>query len=216
MSDKFQNKYRIASTRLQHWDYGWNAAYFVTICTKDRAHFFGQVLDGEMYLSETGKLALTFWAEIPNHFPFVELDAFVVMPNHVHGILLIQKPENGLKNTPPPVETRHRLVSTLPDPSLASLTITDPISPDAGTTYTQPKSQTLGQARFTNPPKHTLSSIIGSYKSVVTKYARKISGDFAWQSGFHDHIIRSHSAHEKIEDYILHNPARWEQDKFYG
>jgi len=56
MDDKFQNKYRISSTRLQNWDYGWNAPYFVTICTKKREHYFGNIVDGEMQLSEIGGL----------------------------------------------------------------------------------------------------------------------------------------------------------------
>lgn len=93
MIGKFKNKYRIASTRLQTWDYGWNGAYFVTICTQNRECFFGDIIDGKMQLSETGKIAHKFWIEIPNHFPFVKLGEFVVMPNHVHGIVIIDKRE---------------------------------------------------------------------------------------------------------------------------
>jgi putative transposase len=92
--DKFQNKYRIASARAHFWDYGWNAAYFVTICTQDRICWFGKVLDGEMVLSDIGEIAKKCWEEIPQHFPFVKLGAFVVMPNHVHGIVIIDKTEN--------------------------------------------------------------------------------------------------------------------------
>lgn len=92
--DKFLNKYRIPSARLQTWDYGWNAPYFVTICTANRECFFGNIVDNEMKLSVIGELANQFWTEIPNHFPFVILDAFVVMPNHVHGILIFDKPDD--------------------------------------------------------------------------------------------------------------------------
>jgi len=95
MPEKFQNKYRIQSTRLQNWDYGWNAAYFVTICTKNREFFFGDVVDGEMQLSEIEQLAHKYWMEIPEHFPFVILDEFVVMPNHVHGIVVINKDDDS-------------------------------------------------------------------------------------------------------------------------
>ena len=87
MPGKFQNKYRISSARLQHWDYGSNAIYFVTLCTQNREHYFGEIADGQMNLTDTGKIANRFWFEIPNHFPFVQLGEFVVMPNHVHGIL---------------------------------------------------------------------------------------------------------------------------------
>ena len=101
MTDKFRNKYRIASARLKNWDYGRNASYFITICTKNRAHFFGEVnpITHEMQLTEIGKLADKFWMEIPIHFPFVQLGEFVVMPNHTHGILIIKKIEwNGIGN----------------------------------------------------------------------------------------------------------------------
>ena len=106
MQNKFQNKYRIPSARLQTWDYANNGAYFITICTQNREHFFGNIKNGNMQLSEIGKLAQQFWYEIPNHFPMVELGNFVVMPNHVHGILIIDK-----TNDEPFVETRHCLVS---------------------------------------------------------------------------------------------------------
>jgi len=75
---------------LQSWDYPWNGAYFVTICTQNRECFFGDIFEGKMRLSETGKIAHKFWIEIPNHFPFVKLGEFVVMPNHVHGIVIIE------------------------------------------------------------------------------------------------------------------------------
>ncbi len=91
MSERFQERYRIPSTRLQNWDYGWNAIYFITLCTAGHEHRFGKITDGVMYLSETGLLAKKYWCEIPQHFKFIDLDAFVVMPNHIHGILLINK-----------------------------------------------------------------------------------------------------------------------------
>jgi REP element-mobilizing transposase RayT len=77
---------------LQHWDYGSNAVYFVAICTANKTHYFGEVVEGKMQLSEIGRFAEQCWYEIPEHFPFVALDGFVVMPNHVHGIIVIDKP----------------------------------------------------------------------------------------------------------------------------
>jgi REP element-mobilizing transposase RayT len=94
MSEKFQNKYRIPSARLKNWDYGANGAYFITICTQNRNHFFGEIVKTQFIASEMGTLAEKYWMEIPHHFPFVELGNFVVMPNHVHGILIIDK--NGV------------------------------------------------------------------------------------------------------------------------
>jgi putative transposase len=86
----YKNKFRIDSTRLKHWDYSSSAYYFVTICTKGHMCFFGEVVEGEMKLTSLGVVALKSWQEIPNHFPYVKLDAFVVMPNHIHGIIIIE------------------------------------------------------------------------------------------------------------------------------
>lgn len=103
MPEKFLNKYRIPSARLKNWDYGSNAMYFVTICTQNRECFFGDVVETQniaspyqMQLSEIGKMAHQYWMEIPIHFPFVELGEFVIMPNHVHGIIIINKPLNDI------------------------------------------------------------------------------------------------------------------------
>jgi putative transposase len=93
--DKFQNKYRIASARAQWWDYGWNGAYFITICTQNREHFFGKIVDSKFIPSQIGQLAKTIWHEIPNKFQYVELGDFVVMPNHIHGILILDKPDGN-------------------------------------------------------------------------------------------------------------------------
>lgn len=87
--EKFKGKYRSDTSRLKNWDYTWDAAYFITICTKNREHYFGEIENGKMKLSKIGVLADVFWYEIKNHTKNVELDAFVVMPNHVHGILII-------------------------------------------------------------------------------------------------------------------------------
>lgn len=169
MSEKFKGKYRIPSARLPYWDYGRNAGYFITICTQNRIRYFGAIENGELVLPEIGRLARTYWQEIPNHFPFVLLDESVVMPNHVHGIIIIDKPDENDK------ETRHCLVST-------------PILP--------------AQKRFRNPGKNNISSIIGSYKSVVSKHAHKIHTEFAWQARFYDHVIRNKNEFLRIQQYI--------------
>jgi REP element-mobilizing transposase RayT len=92
--EKYNNKYRIPSNRLQGYDYGSNGCYFVTICTKNREHYFGEIVvetDNYPSLRKTsiGEIAEKFWLDIPNHFPFVILDQFVIMPNHIHGILIL-------------------------------------------------------------------------------------------------------------------------------
>ena len=90
---KFNDEFRIASSRMQSWDYSKNAAYHVTICTQNKIHLFGNVVDEKMNLNETGFLAEKYWCEIPEHFSFVKLDEFVIMPNHFHGIIIIDKPK---------------------------------------------------------------------------------------------------------------------------
>ena len=103
--DKFKNKYRIASARAAFHDYASDGAYFITICTKNRIPWFGAVKNGNMELSAAGRLAWECWLEIPQHFPFVSLGAFVAMPDHVHGIIIIDKNETGPETRH--VETRH-------------------------------------------------------------------------------------------------------------
>jgi len=95
--DKFKGKYRIPSARWAAWDYSSNAAYFITICVANRAPDFGRIMDGKMILSPLGQSAQDCWIEIPNHFPFVELGEFVVMPNHTHGVVVIKKPVVGVE-----------------------------------------------------------------------------------------------------------------------
>lgn len=190
MSEKFKGKYRNESARLQNWDYGRDAAYFITICTKDRENFFGEIHNKKMQVSPAGAIAHVLWYEIKNHAENVQLGEFVVMPNHVHGILILDG------NDPTAVGTGHAL-------SLRQ----QPQSPDP------PK--TIGQKRFQNQGKNTVSSIIGSYKSAVTKYCNKLDLPFAWQSRFHDHIIRNNESFDRISNYIINNPLNWSKDRFF-
>ncbi len=87
----FHNKYRVESTRLRSWDYSSSAAYFVTLCTFNKEQYFGAITNEEMYWSCLGIVANDCWLAIPQHFPFVDLDVFTVMPNHVHGIIGINR-----------------------------------------------------------------------------------------------------------------------------
>lgn len=98
--EKFRNKYRVASARAQWWDYGWNGAYFITICTQEREHYFGKIADAQMIPSESGRIAETIWNEIPKQFKYAELGDFVVMPNHIHGILILNKTGTASETNP--------------------------------------------------------------------------------------------------------------------
>ncbi len=189
MSQKFKNKYRIPSSRLQNWDYGANGAYFITICTQNRENFFGEIAETQFIASELGMLAEKYWLEIPEHFPYVELGNFVIMPNHVHGILIIDK------NASVSAETETRLIASLPE-----------------TIY-----KTGGFAGDKTPMLHdNISRIIRWYKGRCSFEMKKIHVDFGWQPRFHDHIIRNEKSFETIQNYIENNPLNWNKDKFYG
>ena len=192
MSEKFRNKYRVPSTRLINWDYGKNGAYFITICTKNRKHFFGEILSvnnkNEMQFTEIGVLADQFWSEIPKHFPFVELGNFQIMPNHVHGILIIDR-KNIVDDIV--VEMLHCDVSM------------------------ENKIKNVKMSKM-SPKKGTISTILRSYKSVVTKNSHYINADFEWQERFYDIIIHNSASFERIQNYIENNVTKWKEDTFYN
>lgn len=225
MSDKYRNKYRIASTRLKNWDYGWSAAYFVTICTQDRECYFGHIVNATdvlstqiMQYSPLGVIADVLWYEIKNHTRNVELGVYQVMPNHIHGIIILKNNDinvddrnggndgndgnGGNGGNGDNVETRHALSLKQPSPK-----------PSLSESNEQPE-KTMAQQRFQNQGKNTLSSIVGAYKSAVTKHANRLGLKHGWQSRFHDHIIRNQKEYDRIGNYISNNPANWDMDKF--
>ncbi len=203
MSRKYKNKYRIDSIRLQNWDYRWAGVYFITICTKNREHYFGEIENGNMILSHVGVLADVLWHQIKHHAKNIELGAFVVMPNHIHGVVILTGDDGDTNNdtgTTHTVETGHAL--SLQQPSQSK--------------HTPPTShQTIGQQRFQHIGNNSVSSIIGSYKSAVTKHARRLGYTLEWQTRFYDHIIRDDIVFQKISNYILNNPAHWKEDNFF-
>ena len=190
--DKFQNKYRIPSARAPFWDYSWNAAYFITICSKNRECFFGDVLDGRMELSAIGHIANSCWYEISNHFPFLELGVHVIMPNHVHGIIIIKKPDDGRNNGGNGGWNDRRTVETQ---NFASLQPVSPAPPDSQQISQQPDSSNpLEIPKSKNqfgPQSKNLASVIRGFKTGVTKNARLVNPDFSWHPRYHDHIIRN-------------------------
>ncbi|MBK9719488.1 MAG: transposase [Saprospiraceae bacterium] len=199
--EKFKNKYRIPSSRLQTWDYGSNGSYFITICTKDREHFFGEIVDREMQLNDIGKIAEQYWGEISNHFSYIQLGNFVVMPNHVHGILIIDKPNS--------VDGNGNTVVALVE------TLQCNVSTNATNATTATNANKNEQMAKISPKSGTISTIVRSYKSAVSKNAHLIHTDFKWQPRFHDHIIRNAQSFETIQKYITNKPLNWKKDKFY-
>ena len=187
MADKFRGKYRIPSARWAAWDYSSNAAYFITICTQGRVHAFGRIVDSDMNVSPLGQAAVDCWQQIPDHFPFVRLGEFVVMPNHVHGIIVIAKDT--------PVETHVETQNPVETQNFASLQT--------------PKNQF-------GPQSQNLASIVRGYKIGVTKFARANALPFSWQPRYYDRVIRDLDEYERIATYILTNPANWQSDTLFG
>ena len=231
---KFQNKYRIPSARLENWDYGANGAYFITICTDKMQHYFGEVYERKMQLNELGKLAQDLWQEITNQFPYVELGNFVIMPNHMHGILIINKsvsvetrfiasPHENANTNSPLMDNQSR------NPQLNNNDI-DPRINNNETVETRLIASVLdprlidheirickgGIAGGKNPMlNENISRIIRWYKGRCSFEMRKIHADFKWHSRFHDHIIRNSKSFDTIQTYIENNPSKWGEDKFY-
>jgi REP element-mobilizing transposase RayT len=173
----YKNKYRTESIRVTEWDYSSNGYYFVTICTKNQECFFGNVIDSKVVLTSIGEIARQYWQAIPEHFQEVKLDEFIVVPNHLHGIVIISN-----------VETCH------------------------GMSLQKPSNRNI----FTKPLSGPLSTVINQYKCTVTRECRKIGySDFSWQSRFYEHIIRNEKSLQKIRQYIMNNPVKWELDEYH-
>ncbi|MBR1126529.1 hypothetical protein JQ628_33760 [Bradyrhizobium lablabi] len=182
------------SLRLRGYDYSTAGAYFVTICAQDRACVFGDVADDAMVLNDAGQMVAALWAGIPARFPKVEIDRFVVMPNHLHGILF------------------------LPDTEDAGATM-----PDKGaTTRVAPTSESVGAPLVGAPMAHVrLGDIVGAFKSLTTvAYIDGVNSNGwpefrgrLWQRNYYEHIIRDEPALNRIRRYVEENPARWDLDE---
>ena len=190
---KSVDQYRRNSLRLQHWDYGCDGGYFVTLCSHRHACCFGDIVDDRMVLSRLGVIADVLWHEIKHHAANVELAEFVVMPNHVHGVLVLGGDSAGPGLDA--VGARHAL----------------PLQQSLSSSCQNP-----GQQRFQNQGRNTLSSIVGSYKSAVSKHAHRLGFEFGWQRNYWEHIIRNDDEYCRIAEYINNNPKSWQLDKLNG
>jgi REP element-mobilizing transposase RayT len=164
--------------RMMNYDYSKDNLYFVTSCTKDRIHFFGEIANNTMHLNDLGEIATQQWQWMIDRYEYAISHAFVVMPNHIHAILEI--------NGGAIVWDDREIVGEGRDlPLRLSMKI------------------------------KSVSELMGAYKTTTSKQIH-LSGymDFAWQRSFHDHIIRNNEAFEKIKNYILTNPLRWNADSF--
>ncbi len=197
----FNDTYRIPSSRLSGYDYSRNGYYFVTICTKNHASFLGYIKNNKMTMHPIGTIAERYFQEIPNHFPFTKIDALVVMPNHIHGILIIDKPD--IVKTHNYVSQQSPNTDTVKTHNYASLRSNKTV-----------KNHTNQSNKF-GPQSKNLASIMRAYKSSVKRYANQNKIPFTWQPRYYDHIIRNDKALYEIRKYILNNPKKWTDDKYY-
>jgi putative transposase len=172
-------KHHRRSIRLKGYDYSEAGAYYVTIVTYHRDLLFGEIVNEEMILNELGKIADECWRAIPDHFPFVELGTYVIMPNHVHGIIVIRNIES---------------------------------SSNVGATHASPLHIQNSSPQGAASP-HSLGTIVGSFKSAVTKrIGRELNATGIWQRNYYEHIIRDEKDLQNKTDYINANPMLWEED----
>jgi REP element-mobilizing transposase RayT len=178
-------KHHRRSIRLKGYDYASPGWYYVTICTYERQFLFGEIVRDQMRPSTVGTIAQECWNEIPRHFPCTALDVSVVMPNHLHGILVIE----GRKG--------HAMAC--------------PYRPYHG----MPSQPTQPLAAFGKPVPGSLATIVGLLKQAVTRRAKAESPSelaHVWHNNYYEHIIRNEKELNRIREYICTNPLRWRYD----
>ena len=194
-------QYHRRSIRLQGYDYTQNGAYFVTICAHERLHLFGKVVDGNMHLNDWGMFVRSCWHEIPSHHPYIELDAFVVMPNHMHGVIVIAGDNGVMIDTTG--DDRRGMIDTTGDDR-------------RGMIYHAP---TDIKREFSKPIAHSLSSIVGTFKAAVTRHIKRqpnAPDHPIWQRNYYEHIIRSEESLNTIRSYVATNPTKWVEDSLHN
>lgn len=187
--------YHRRSIRLKGYDYAQSGAYFVTICTYQHQSLFGVVVGGEMVFNSFGQVVWEEWFKSARIRSEIELftDEFVVMPNHIHGIIWIVND--------PTVPATRRVAPTIPR-----------------VTQTIPRVAPTPSSRPCGPRPGSIGAIIGQDKSAVTKRINQIRetlGEPIWQRNYHDRIIRDETELVNIRAYIADNPRRWTEDRYH-
>ena len=182
-----QSAERRRSLRLKGYDYTRAGAYFVTICAQDQACLFGDVVDGCMSLNDAGHMLAMLWNDIPARFADVEIDTFVVMPNHVHGIIVLPDAAN---------RAARRGATTRVAPTAGNVVeATLVVAPALGEVVAAFKSAT------------TVHYIRGVKTRAWPAFRRRL-----WQRNYYEHVVRDEKELDRIRRYIDENPARWALD----
>lgn len=184
-------KHHRRSIRLKGYDYSQEGAYYVTIVTWQREFLFGEIVNQEMMLSPYGEIVQKWWEEIPVHFLNVETGAFVIMPNHIHGIIYILEERRG----------------------------TVPVPKDDGEITISQNDEMVGVIQGGGTPplrRPTLGQIIAYFKYQSTKEMNKADNTGTvtkfWQRNYYEHIIRDETDLQNKTDYIESNPLLWDED----
>ena len=182
---------RRRAMRLRNYDYSQPGSYFVTICVQHRKCIFGTIIDGKMRLNEIGRIVVECWNHIPQHVPSVELDEYVVMPNHMHGIITWARSPHTPENTS---DRRGEVTS----PSLDSW-----------------ESTTSCRGEVTSP---SLSKIVAYFKYQSTKRINQHHNIFPlriWQRNYYDHVIRDDIDLQRLRQYVQNNAMKWALDQLH-
>jgi REP element-mobilizing transposase RayT len=210
-------KHHRRSIRLQNYDYSSEGAYFVTMCTQNRECLFGEIVNGEMVLNEYGKIVEQCWFNLPNHYDNIKLDAYVIMPDHFHGIIFITDSVETVDSVDS-VGAIHELPRhELPQRESPQRESPQRESPqrESPQRESQPESLESPQQELSRQQqrrKMLLPKIIGRFKMNSAKQInliRNTPGVSVWQRDYYEHIIRDVESLENIRNYIVQNPSKW-------
>ena len=203
------------SIRFKGYDYTQAGLYFITICCQNRACLFGEIENGKMMLNDAGAIANDCWLNIPNHFPNAILHEYVIMPNHVHGIIELVGANNHSPKT-----NNHSPVSELHSPKTELHSPKNKKNNNSVIGDNRAKNvSVIGDNRAKNvsplrSPSKTVGSVVRGFKIGVTKWMRQNTDTFyIWQRNYWEHIIRDDISYENISQYIINNPTKWNNDK---
>ena len=196
MAQQFKTK----SMRLKYWDYTTPWWYFVTISTQNHKEYFGEIINGKMQLNQIGKIAEYEWIKTAGLRENIELDEFIIMPNHIHGIVIINESKTTCRD----------VASNVLDIEGNKNSETVIFNTDVARYVS-----TANKNYFSNisPNPKSLSAVIRGFKSAVTKQCNLHKYNFKWQPKFYDRIIRNEKELYNIRRYIKQNPLKWDLEK---
>ncbi|MBR2195903.1 MAG: transposase [Salinivirgaceae bacterium] len=196
----------VRHTPRANWHKYNGAEYFVTICTGGREHYFGEVHDGQTQLTAVGECLRAQIENVQNHYPYATIPLYVIMPNHTHLIVVIDGDKTPYDRTVCRDAACHvRNDSGANDVTDAARDVNADAARDV------PTGKNVHMQNVANR-QGWLSVCIGGIKSAVTRFARENGIPFAWQSRYHDRIVRNQNEMNRIAEYIEHNPLVWESD----